>query len=203
MLGDVLAPGQNDWRRRPNASLIIVLSAFATFGFMFLVGGYQAFGTALVVYFFGVLCLTLLGYFIRVRVAGNTPPRGLMDHQISAMQRIASRLSPRTRNMLYLSTLQRDFTGNDYEMLMQLDDGVQTTKGLEKGAILRFPTYTMTSADVALSAQRKEYCAICLAPYEAGDQVRTISCLHRYHIGCIDPWLEKNSQCPVCKFECS
>ena len=192
MLGDVLAPGQTDssWfsaRRRP--SLIFLLTAFATFGLMFLVGGYQAFGAALIVYFFCVVCLTLLGYCIRVHVAVNAPPRGqnVMNHQLAAMQRIASRLSPRTRNMLYLSTLERDFTGNDYEMLMQLDDGAQTTKGLEKGTILRFPVYTMTGADAALSAQRKEYCAICLAPYETGDQVRTITCLHRYHIACIDP----------------
>jgi hypothetical protein len=40
---------------------------------------------------------------------------------------------------------------------------------------------------------------VCLAPYEAGDRVRTILCLHSYHADCIDPWLRLHGDCPICK----
>ncbi len=42
-------------------------------------------------------------------------------------------------------------------------------------------------------------CSICLAPYEVHDEVRTLLCLHSYHVDCIDPWLRENSACPICK----
>ena len=43
-------------------------------------------------------------------------------------------------------------------------------------------------------------CAVCLAPWAAGDEVRTLPCLHRLHTDCIDPWLKQNATCPVCKY---
>ncbi len=35
-----------------------------------------------------------------------------------------------------------------------------------------------------------------MSDFEDGDKVRIITCLHRFHIDCIKPWLEKNSTCP-------
>ena len=42
-------------------------------------------------------------------------------------------------------------------------------------------------------------CCICLAPYEANDQVRILPCSHSYHKDCIDHWLERSVLCPLCK----
>ena len=43
-------------------------------------------------------------------------------------------------------------------------------------------------------------CEICYEPYELGQQFRMLPCMHRYHQGCIDPWLlqKSNPLCPVC-----
>ena len=45
-------------------------------------------------------------------------------------------------------------------------------------------------------------CSICIAPYEVGDELRTLLCLHKFHNDCIDQWLKTPAVrhlCPLCK----
>ena len=109
---------------------------------------------------------------------------------------------------LRLAILQRDFNGDDYEMLRQLDnDNILPTHRIATDAqIDRMPLHTITQSELSdeESGERQNSssntsCNICLAPYEVGEEVRTVRCLHRFHKGCIDQWLRMNAVCPVCK----
>ena len=46
-------------------------------------------------------------------------------------------------------------------------------------------------------------CAICLEPFVRGEHVRTLPCMHRFHMQCADRWLRgdmpKSFHCPVCR----
>lgn len=42
-------------------------------------------------------------------------------------------------------------------------------------------------------------CHICLEDFEAGDERKTLPCLHGFHVTCTDKWLRTNGSCPVCK----
>ncbi len=33
----------------------------------------------------------------------------------------------------------------------------------------------------------KRQCHVCLEDFKSGDEIRTISCMHSFHTGCIDP----------------
>lgn len=41
-------------------------------------------------------------------------------------------------------------------------------------------------------------CAICMDDVGTGD-ARFLPCTHRFHVGCIDPWLAQRAQCPTCR----
>ena len=43
-------------------------------------------------------------------------------------------------------------------------------------------------------------CAICQTRYEVGDETRVLPCGHRFHNGCIQPWLrDRATTCPCCR----
>ncbi|KAL5756261.1 hypothetical protein ACOSP7_020688 [Xanthoceras sorbifolium] len=46
-------------------------------------------------------------------------------------------------------------------------------------------------------------CCICLARYADNDELRELSCVHVFHVECVDKWLKINASCPLCKTEVS
>ncbi|KAK1607313.1 hypothetical protein QYE76_030986 [Lolium multiflorum] len=46
-----------------------------------------------------------------------------------------------------------------------------------------------------------EECAVCKDGVAAGERVKRMPCSHRYHEGCIVPWLQVRNSCPLCRFE--
>jgi hypothetical protein len=99
---------------------------------------------------------------------------------------------------LYLAMLDRDFTENDYELLSTLDDvtekhgaSVDQIKSLEEE---KFGDLNDTAAPPP--AYR---CAICLDTFTIKDTVKCLPCSHLYHGNCIDEWLSRKPNCPICK----
>jgi len=44
-------------------------------------------------------------------------------------------------------------------------------------------------------------CAICISSFKKNDLVRLLWCEHLFHQSCIDSWLRKHTDCPLCKLE--
>lgn len=87
--------------------------------------------------------------------------------------------------------LYREITPNDYETLLRLDDTVAR------------PTVSADGLDSLPMAPPADFlgeeCAVCLASFEAADEVSSLPCGHHFHRACIGKWLGECSRaCPLC-----
>lgn len=64
-------------------------------------------------------------------------------------------------------------------------------------SVLQSCTTSHTYFKTALEAS--DQCAICLLAYDQGDCLRRLECGHRFHAACVDRWLARSGQCPICK----
>jgi hypothetical protein len=61
---------------------------------------------------------------------------------------------------------------------------------------------TASTISTVSAEEEENTCAICQDVMAEGSQVRTLnSCEHAFHIGCIDIWLQRHVNCPVCRHD--
>lgn len=131
---------------------------------------------------------------------------------------------------LQLALLDREFDDLDYETLRALDsDNSPTVPSMSDEEINALPVHkykvvgaqsggsTMQQASSSVSAENQQdtaiavgntkssedelTCSVCLEQVTEGELVRSLPCLHQFHANCIDPWLQQQGTCPVCKFK--
>eukprot|EP00347_Sterkiella_histriomuscorum_P009660 403340358 len=60
------------------------------------------------------------------------------------------------------------------------------------------------SADKACSSfetSHKDTCTICIESFADEETIKILPCFHQFHSTCIDDWLLRKTNCPVCKFD--
>lgn len=104
---------------------------------------------------------------------------------------------PRTLEELANST--RDFTEEDYETLLKLDEDKQAAS-LTAAELDALPRKYLNKCDI-LGVNKSgvnSTCCICCNKFVNGDYVRILpGCGHFFHTFCIDPWLSTSIYCPV------
>ncbi|KAG6422931.1 hypothetical protein SASPL_113314 [Salvia splendens] len=74
------------------------------------------------------------------------------------------------------------------------------TKGLKKKVLKSLPKLTYGGEDAIAAAAKLHDCAICLAEFAAGDEIRVLpQCGHGFHAACVDTWLASHASCPSCR----
>ncbi|GLI60990.1 hypothetical protein VaNZ11_003247 [Volvox africanus] len=67
--------------------------------------------------------------------------------------------------------------------------------GARASTIAGIPTITCAESSPLLG----QTCCICLGNFAAGDQLKSIQCVHYHHSACLDEWLRIKACCPLCK----
>jgi hypothetical protein len=70
------------------------------------------------------------------------------------------------------------------------------TRGLTIGLkelLTLLPVHTVVATDAVVS------CVVCQESAVTDEKLRTLPCLHRFHVDCIDQWLAMDTTCPLCK----
>ncbi|KAM7271851.1 hypothetical protein ACFE04_031065 [Oxalis oulophora] len=130
---------------------------------------------------------------------------------------------------LQLALLDREFDDLDYETLRALDsDNAPGAASMSEEEINALPVHnykvsssksggspTQQASSSALSEKNQDVaiavgstkasddeltCSVCLEQVNTGELIRTLPCLHQFHADCIDPWLQQQGTCPVCKY---
>jgi len=73
-------------------------------------------------------------------------------------------------------------------------------KGLSPGEINALPCFSCLAGDHEAGVGEDTECAICLHALKTGDSLRLLDvCGHLFHRSCIDLWLLRSADCPLCK----
>ncbi|KAG1338231.1 E3 ubiquitin-protein ligase SIRP1 [Cocos nucifera] len=88
------------------------------------------------------------------------------------------------------------FAGPGLDLLLQHlaenDPNRYGTPPAQKEAVNALPT---------VKIEENMGCSVCLEDVAIGTEVKEMPCKHKFHNGCILPWLELHSSCPVCRFQ--
>lgn len=88
------------------------------------------------------------------------------------------------------------FIGPGLDLLLQHlaenDPNRYGTPPAQKEAVEALPT---------VKIEETLQCSVCLEDFEIGTEAKEMPCKHKFHHGCILPWLELHSSCPVCRYQ--
>ena len=124
-------------------------------------------------------------------------------------QVLALSASPALARVLRAIEGDRNFTGEDFQILNELDNvwGAEPSSGAQRALrpeqIAALPQWAFAGAEKAAPAAAPAACAICLEPYEPGERLRTLPCVHSFHAACVDRWLGISGLCPECRGACA
>lgn len=89
------------------------------------------------------------------------------------------------------------FIGPGFDLLLQHlsenDPNRYGTPPAKKDAVEGLPTVKVEETVVQ--------CCVCLDDCQIGAEVKEMPCKHKFHSGCILPWLELHSSCPTCRYQ--
>lgn len=100
-----------------------------------------------------------------------------------------------TRLYITISTFNKNFANQQYEMLLEYYNGVTT----ERITTLKGTTF---EEHKKINKGIEHLCSICYEQYTVDNKVKVMECPgeHVFHLKCIDRWLLKSDKCPLCNY---
>jgi hypothetical protein len=84
------------------------------------------------------------------------------------------------------------------DRFIDLQETLAARRGVSDGVLDRIPTESYAPS-TREGPESNTQCMICLSDFEPGERLRRLPCAHVYHQPCIDEWLHRCTDCPLCK----
>lgn len=97
--------------------------------------------------------------------------------------------------MLLMNT--EALAGGYEDRLMEVQEMLSRRRGLSNETIDQVDKFRWGDAQAGQDSQSQ--CMICLSEFETGEEVRRLPCHHVFHASCVDEWLRRCTDCPICK----
>lgn len=98
--------------------------------------------------------------------------------------------------MLLMNT--EALAGGYEERLMEVQEMLSRRRGLANETIQQIDTARWGEDGSGGTAEQSQ-CMICLSEFCRGEEVRRLPCGHVFHAPCVDEWLRRCTDCPICK----
>lgn len=96
--------------------------------------------------------------------------------------------------MLLLNT--EALAGGYEERLMEVQDMLNRRQGMSSDTISQVEVVKWKRA---VHGEGQLQCMVCLSDFEEDEDLRKLPCNHMFHAACIDEWLHRCTDCPICK----
>lgn len=78
----------------------------------------------------------------------------------------------------------------------ELEDILTHRRGLFEETLTQIESFDWPPQNTEVTQQK---CMVCLADFANADACRQLPCNHVFHQGCVDEWLRRCTDCPICK----
>jgi len=86
---------------------------------------------------------------------------------------------------------------NTQRTTRELEDVLSQRRGLFDETLAQIERFTWPPSD--RSSVSQQTCMICLNDFSIADDCRRLPCRHVFHGTCVDEWLRRCTNCPICK----
>lgn len=99
--------------------------------------------------------------------------------------------------MLLLNT--EALAGGYEERLMEVQEMLTRRNGMSAETINQVVKFRWGQPGHEQDMDSQSQCMVCLSDFSADEEVRKLPCCHIFHANCIDEWLRRCTDCPICK----
>lgn len=143
--------------------------------------------------------------YLQALSAGAFPEEDVVPAEASSSaRRGAARGTSRRRLQSQLQARLQDggdFTAEDYELLLQLDESSSSGAARAEEKCLQQSLVAALPLSKVAAGSTIAQCMICLENMEVGAKIRTLPCMHVFHCKCIDRWLCEPGRKPRCPID--
>ena len=89
------------------------------------------------------------------------------------------------------------------DRFIDLQETLAARRGVSSEVLSALPTEEFREDTSGIAREERPenatQCMICLSDFASGESIRRLPCTHVYHQPCIDEWLHRCTDCPLCK----